>query len=143
MLRRALLLLSLLSTPVASAQAPPPAPISCTPVFTVLRQSPIVNVWWSTHRTDTNQTFAGISQMQLVLTGPDLVGTGTRHRVYWDAATPMSAPSLTEQVSLRMRADGTIVVKDGGQAFTPRCWSERFFTVHTGDSIEVFNIRLR
>ena len=143
MLRPALLFLSLLSAAVASAQAPPPAPVSCANVLVAVRQSPVVNVWWSTHRTDANLTYAGITQMQLLLLGSDLVGTGIRHRVYMRMATPTTEPPFSEQSRLRIRADGKIVIKEGGQAFTPECWSERFLTVHTGDSVEVFNIRLR
>jgi hypothetical protein len=121
--------------PVAVTSFPATSVNACDAVFARLRAAPSVVVWWSTNYHANGFHFAGVSGIGLARdsTG-DLVGRAERWRF---SITPLRL----ENVTLRIRADGQIMLNERYGPYTPVCWGERFAGFYSGDSSEVFSFQ--
>jgi len=134
------------TSPVAAAAQ---ASTACGAVFARLRASPSVSVWWTTNYFANGFRFMGVTALELRMREGDLVGQGRRYRfapgpdgLIEPRLQAPSAASGPEIVTLRIRADGQIMLNDMYGPYAPVCWSERFAGFHSGDSVETFNFKL-
>lgn len=134
------------TTPVTASTKPSSA---CTSAFARLRAAPSVSVWWTTNYFANGFRFMGVTAIELRARDGDLVGQGLRRRlapgpigrIEPQLQSPSSAQG-PETVTLRIRADGQIMLNDRYGPYAPICWSERFAGFHSGDSVETFNFKL-
>jgi hypothetical protein len=138
---------------VTARSSPPvaaPKTSACDAVFARLRTGPSVSVWWTTNYFANGYRFMGVTALELRPRDGDLVGQGQRHRfapgpdglIERRILIPSTAAG-PEIVTLRIRADGQIMLNDTYGPYTPICWSERFAGFHSGDSVETFNFKLQ
>lgn len=125
----------------------------CGAVFARLRAAPSVSVWWTTNYFANGVRFMGVTAIELRLREGDLVGQGRRAQISPPVGseatdilerrpTPARSATQPEIVTLRIRADGQIMLNDRYGPYKPVCWSDRFAGFHSGDSVETFNFKL-
>lgn len=149
--RTSLLLACLM--PVATAHADS----SCRRLFsylgdkTLTKFPPVINVLWTTNYFVPERKARFVAWHWLVLKRVgipvppvELYGSGERNmkvvKFLGDSSSELY--DRAEQVSLRIRADGMIMLNDQYGPYDPTCTMNRFAIVNTKDSIETFNFNV-
>lgn len=122
------------------------ADASCTQLFDRLRHVAAggqgIHVLWTTnyYAPARDARFLGQTHVNLYRNdlGLDLVGASTRHQVVV-SETGKAATAVTERVMLRITRRDQVMLNDTYGPFDPTCAFDKFATITSSDSVEVFS----
>jgi hypothetical protein len=125
------------------------ADASCDALFATLRDTAAksrnhIQVLWTTnyYAPGSETRFTGTTRLNLIWGHGDLAGSSVRRQMVFGNEVPAKPPTeRSDNVILRLRADGRVMLNDRYGPFDPVCSQNKFAVVSSGDSIETFSFR--